>query len=427
MNLVTASPLLVAIYVAVLLWILMDLRFAALRPTEKIVIPLLILLLGIGNHLLRVHLGLEAYSPLIFLTLHLPYFFTFLYLARCGALKMAFMIFTAVVFTAPIVHVSNMLCMVDGGKRFGMMLLANLATSAVLLAVAQFVFRKGFNHLIKYGEKKTVVMFSLIPLLYFVYMFAAMNADFSGVGLLARWMPTLFAMCSYFLMLRVYHELQEKGRLDAEALALQESLNAAEEQLSLLWGSAQQTAVYQHDMRHHLRLIGGYMDAGKPEEAVEYIRQVQKDVEAVSLRRYCENEAVNLLCSSFAEKAARSGVALTVEASVGTKLPLSDTELCSVLSNGLENALLAAQLPEKARRWVRLYCGEKNGNLLVEMRNPYDGRIKMVEGIPLSDDTGHGYGCRSIASIVRQHRGHCLFEPKDGVFTLRIAIPLVKK
>ena len=52
MNLVTASPLLVAIYVAVLLWILMDLRFAALRPTEKIVIPLLILLLGIGNHLL---------------------------------------------------------------------------------------------------------------------------------------------------------------------------------------------------------------------------------------------------------------------------------------------------------------------------------------------------------------------------------------
>ena len=80
MNLVTASPLLVAIYVAVLLWILMDLRFAALRPTEKIVIPLLILLLGIGNHLLRVHLGLEAYSPLIFLTLHLPYFFTFLYL-----------------------------------------------------------------------------------------------------------------------------------------------------------------------------------------------------------------------------------------------------------------------------------------------------------------------------------------------------------
>ncbi len=427
MNLATASPLLVSIYVAMLLWILMDLRFATLRLTEKVAVPILILALGIGNHLLRLHLGPEAYSPLVFLTLHLPYFFIFLYLSRCGILKMAFMIFTAVIFTAPTVHISNMVRTEGFGDQSVVMLVTNLLAYAVLLVLAYFVFRKDFNHLIKYGEKKTVALFSLIPLLYFVYMFAAMNADFSGVGPLARWMPTLFAMSSYFLMLRVYHELQEKGRLDAEALALQESLNAAEEQLSLLWGAAQQTAVYQHDMRHHLRLIGSYLDAGKPEEAAEYIRQVQKDVEEVSLRRYCENEAVNLLCSSFAEKAQRSGVALTVEASVGTTLPLSDTELCSVLSNGLENALLAAQLPEKARRWVRLYCGEKNGNLLVEMRNPYDGHIKLSEGVPLSDHAGHGYGCRSIVSIVRQHRGHCLFEPKDGIFTLRIAIPLLKK
>ena len=427
MNLVTASPLLVAIYVAVLLWILMDLRFAALRPTEKIVIPLLILLLGIGNHLLRVHLGAETYAPLIFLTLHLPYFFIFLYLTRCGPVKMAFMIFTAVVFTAPTVHVSNALRTEGIADRVGVMLVANLLMYAVLLALAQFVFRKGFNHLVKYGERHTVALFSLIPLLYFVYMFAAMNADFSGVGHIARLMPTLFAMASYCLMLRVYHELQEKGRLDAEALALQESLNAAEEQLALLWKSANQTAVYHHDMRHHLNMLAGFLDSGKPEYASDYIRGIQDEVSALSLRRFCENEAVTLLCSAFAEKAERSGIALTVEASVGTKLPLSDTELCSVLSNGLENALLAAQLPEKARRWVRLYCGEKNGNLLVEIRNPYDGRIKMVEGIPLSDDTGHGYGCRSIASIVRQHRGHCLFEPKDGIFTLRIAIPLVKK
>ena len=135
MNLVTASPLLVAIYVAVLLWILMDLRFAALRPTEKIVIPLLILLLGIGNHLLRVHLGAETYAPLIFLTLHLPYFFIFLYLTRCGPVKMAFMIFTAVVFTAPTVHVSNALRTEGVADRVGVMLLANLLITPLYLTM----------------------------------------------------------------------------------------------------------------------------------------------------------------------------------------------------------------------------------------------------------------------------------------------------
>lgn len=428
MNLVTSSPLLVALYVAVLLWVLMGLRFAALRPAEKVVIPMFILALGIGNHLLRIHLGAETYAPLIFLTLHLPYFFIFLYLSRCGALKMVFMICAAVVFTAPTVHVSNVVRAVCDGDVTGVLLAANLLTYAVMLVLAQLVFRKGFNHLIKYAEGRTIALFSLIPLLYFVYMFAAMNADFSGVSHIVRLMPTVFALASYFLMLNVYRELQEKRRLDVEALALQESLDAAEEQLSLLWVSAHQTAVYQHDMRHHLRFIDGFLAAGKPEEAAEYIRTIYSDIESIAPRRYCENEAVNLLCSAFAQKAEHSGIALTMDVTAPMELPLSDTELCSVLSNALENALYAAgQMTEKGYRWVRLYCTERSGNLLVEIRNPYGGSVRLSEGIPVSERSGHGFGCRSIVSIVHHHRGHCRFEPKDGIFTLRIAIPLVKK
>ena len=431
MNLTTASPALVVVYVGLLMWILMDLHFSALRPAEKVWVPLAALVLAVGNHMLRMHLGAAIYAPLIFLTLHLPFFFLFLYLSRCSAGKMAFIIFSAVVFTAPTVHVSNIVRSVTEGNTMTAMVLSNLLTYALMLLLAQFVFRKSFNHFVKYADGRIVALFSLLPLLYFIYMFASMNADFSSFtsakGHLVRLMPTILVLASYFLMMSVYHELQEKRRLDVEALALRESLAAAETQMERLKVSAHQTAVYHHDMRHHLNMIDGFLHTDNPEQASEYIHRIREDLSVIDLHRYCENEAMNLLCSSFAEKAERMGVKLTMEVSLPKALPISDTELCSMVSNGLENALHAVEALDKNRRWVQLQCRIRSNNLLLELKNPYKGKLRMQDGVPLSARENHGYGCHSIQTIARQNRGHCLFEPKDGVFTLRVALPLTEK
>ena len=169
MNLVTASPALVVVYVGLLMWILMDLHVAALRPSEKVWVPLAAIVLAVGNHLLRVHLGAAVYAPLIFLTLHLPFFFLFRSLARCSAGKMAFMIFSAVVFTAPTVHISNIVRSAVVSNSAAVMLLSNLLTYALMLLLAQFVFRRSFNHFVKYADGRIVALFSLLPLLYFIY------------------------------------------------------------------------------------------------------------------------------------------------------------------------------------------------------------------------------------------------------------------
>ncbi|MBS5671888.1 MAG: GHKL domain-containing protein, partial [Firmicutes bacterium] len=120
-------------------------------------------------------------------------------------------------------------------------------------------------------------------------------------------------------------------------------------------------------MRHHLTMLEGLIAAGKPEQAAAYIRKVQSDIETITPRRYCENELVSLLCSSFAEKAQHAGARLDVDAKLPQALGISDAELCAVLSNALENALHAvAALPEKERT-VSLYCAVRLGKLLIEV------------------------------------------------------------
>ena len=116
-------------------------------------------------------------------------------------------------------------------------------------------------------------------------------------------------------------------------------------------------------------------------------------------------------------------MALTVDAAVPRALSLPDTELCSVLSNALENALHAAEQVEPARRKVSLYCTVQRGKLLLEVCNPCAAPVRLENGLPAARE-GHGYGCRSILAIARRHNGLCQFLPADNTFTLRFMVPL---
>ena len=106
-------------------------------------------------------------------------------------------------------------------------------------------------------------------------------------------------------------------------------------------------------------------------------------------RRYCENELVNLLCSSFAEKAQQHGIRLTAELRLPAALSIPNTELCTVLSNGLENAFRAVSGLDEQQRTVSLYCGVRLNKLLLEIKNPYQGEIVMWSRLRLPQYAGH--------------------------------------
>ena len=49
--------------------------------------------------------------------------------------------------------------------------------------------------------------------------------------------------------------------------------------------------------------------------------------------QYCENEAANLILSSFAGRAEAEGIVMKVEGGMKAKAVISDTDLCVLLSN----------------------------------------------------------------------------------------------
>lgn len=277
-------------------------------------------------------------------------------------------------------------------------------------------------------SRRALLLFGSLPCTYYIFDYATTvysDALYAGIQALNEFLPTVL-ITFYILFLPAFHiETQKRSRAEMQRSLLEVELKQSQQEMDAMRASETQTAVYQHDMRHHLNMISGLLAAGQPQQAQDYIRKVQSDVESITPRRFCENETVNLLCSAFAQRAEREGVQLHVDARVPYDLPVSDTELCALLSNALENALrVAGGLAPPSRRVVELYCGVRLGKLLIEVRNPYDTPPVLQNGLPVTDEAGHGYGCRSIQAIAQRRGGLCQFLAEDGTFLLRLMLPV---
>jgi len=277
---------------------------------------------------------------------------------------------------------------------------------------------------------QNLYLFGSLPFVYYVFDYSTViysNALYSGIPVLTEFFPTALIIF-YVAFLTSYHkQTQKQTQAELQRSMLEAELKQSGAELESLRHINTQTAVYQHNMRHHLTTISGFLASGNPREAADYIKKIQADIDSFSPKHFCENELVNLLCASFSSKAEQKRIRLTADVKLPNSLSVSDTELCSVLSNGLENALIAVSVLDESIRWTELYCGVRANKLLIEIKNPYSGSIMIRDGLPVSDQPGHGYGCLSIRSIAEQNGGMCIFEAENGVFVLRIMIPLLNQ
>ena len=195
-------------------------------------------------------------------------------------------------------------------------------------------------------------------------------------------------------------------------------------EINMLRQEEMRTAILRHDMRHHLMMIESFLQANQPEQASAYIHQTEQTISAVLPKRFCKNEPVNLICAYYANKAEQQNIQFTATVQLPEVVPFPDTELCAILSNGLENAINALTTSTNKDPYIYLYCTIQQNRLLIEIQNPYSGTCTMRNGIPTSNQPGHGYGCRSIQAITETHHGICSFQTDNQLFILRIALPV---
>ncbi len=273
---------------------------------------------------------------------------------------------------------------------------------------------------------QSCLLFGAMPAFYYLFDYGATvytSFMYSGARAAVQFMPFVTTAFYFVFVILYYTETQKQAELQRERDMLDTQFRLAQTEFASLRQMQQNAAAYRHDMRHHFALLQGLASREHLEELKEYLRTAQSDMDVITPLRFCENETVNLILSSFAAQAKQAEILLTIEAKLPDVLPFSDTELCSLLSNALENAVQAsANIPDRSKRIIRLRVYDKNNKLCIDLRNSYQTEPLFHRELPVSEKPGHGYGTKSMAHIVEKYGGVFRFSVQDGFFIFQATV-----
>lgn len=269
-------------------------------------------------------------------------------------------------------------------------------------------------------SSKSCLFLGGVPLFYYIFDYVTTvytDVLYRGAKWAVQFMPATISVFYFVFVILYYAETQKQANLQRERDMLDTQLKLAQTEFASLRQMQQNAAAYRHDMRHHFSLLQAIASKGNIEKIKEYLRTAQSDMDAITPIRFCENETVNLILSAFASRAKQSEILLTIDATLPGTLTFSDTELCSLLSNALENAIHACEnIPYSNKRYINLRLYSKNNKLCIDIRNSYHTEPLFNGGFPVSKEQGHGFGTKSMAHIVEKYGGVYQFSIKDGWF-----------
>lgn len=269
--------------------------------------------------------------------------------------------------------------------------------------------------------------FGLVPALYYGFDYLTrIYTDLLRREVLAvvEFMPFVCSLAYLFLVVHISEERQIHSRLEQTQAILNMQIEQAVREIAALRETQNKVKIYHHDMRHHMQYLSSCIENGQLEQAQGYIHNIYSEIEANRVTEFCENEAANLIFSTFKRRADNDGILMRVRARIPQHIPVSETDLCVLLFNALENALHACRKQgEKGKAgMIEVSMYEKGGKLLLQIVNSCGEEIAFADGIPVTDRPGHGIGVRSICAIVEQYGGIYTFLAKAGRFVLRVSI-----
>ncbi len=275
---------------------------------------------------------------------------------------------------------------------------------------------------------KTQCLFGAVPAMYYVFDYVTrVYSDIllRGDPVAVEFMP--FICCVAYLVFLLHYSAVERAKIQAQQVqnSMSVQLTQAVREIDALRSSQALASRYRHDLRHHLQYVSACIENGQETQAQQYISGICQEIEAQRVERFCENEAVNLILSAFVGRARKAGLTMQVKGSLSAFTLASDSDLCVLLSNALENALNACQplaaAGEDCVIDVQFY--ERAKKFFFQLTNPCrPEEVHLAKGVPVTDKPGHGLGVQSICSIVAKYGGVCDFSLQGKRFTLRLSL-----
>jgi len=224
------------------------------------------------------------------------------------------------------------------------------------------------------------------------------------------------------LILRTIEIITRSSRLETENQAMNHQLELQREHYRMIRTHIDETKRARHDLRHHLSVFQTYIETGETGKLADYIDEYKDSLPDDTVIEFCGNFAVNSILRYYTGIARSEGIQIDVHMELPEKTGVSDSDLCIIIGNCVENAIEACRKLDEGK-YIKIHSKLKGKMLTVIVANSYDGSIKKVGGSFMSlKHEGEGLGISSVKAVVDKYGESAQFETGESEFRATIIL-----
>lgn len=186
---------------------------------------------------------------------------------------------------------------------------------------------------------------------------------------------------------------------------------------------------WRHDYHNHIQAMKSYVELGRSSELLDYLGELDHSLDRVEQVVKTGNLMVDAILNSKLTLMKGKGIDTDVAVHVPSGIRITDSELCVLIGNLLDNAIEACeQVREEESRFIKIYIDTLQDQLYISVMNGMEGTARKQGTFFLSTKPGkewHGFGLQRVDRIMEKYSGFLDRQSEEGVFATEVLLPLV--
>lgn len=232
----------------------------------------------------------------------------------------------------------------------------------------------------------------------------------------------LVATICCFLALGFLFKLVDQKHMEKELNNAYEIIRQERRQYELSMNNVEMINRRVHDLKHQMEAI-----VSNENIRSEVAKEITSSIQIYDSSIKTGNTVLDTILTEKSLECNQKNIKITCLVD-GKKLDfISELDLYTFFGNALDNAIESVSALPEEKRAISLTLNEKGNYYSLVIQNYTENKIE-----PIADDKGrvsiksskkenfHGYGIRSMETIVEKYGGNLTFEVKDGIFYLYV-------
>ncbi|EOS80611.1 hypothetical protein C817_01525 [Dorea sp. 5-2] len=305
------------------------------------------------------------------------------------------------------------------GRHAGIQELSDLLCVGVMLGLS-LVFRYKYDGLRKGFERadRGLLAWSatgniLLAVVVTVWIWNGDSGNKGEIFAIAAGYAGMNVLILYF----IGHIMKKESEIQ-KAYLMQEKLQNQLELYQNMQENDMRRRRYLHDYKNQLGCIQGMLEAGRMQEALVYIKELNGSIRKGEDHVDTKHLVVNTVLNQKYLYAQERGITMVMAVNDLSSLSMSREDIVTLLVNLLDNAIEACEKLDE-NKMIRFKMILEEGGLTVSVRNPVREPV-VVKGKVIATTKGekdrHGLGFLNIQSVIEKNQGTSVMECRDGWF-----------